>query len=141
MLHLLDTDTLTLLHRNHPRVVQRLRELPAADRVGTTIITRIELLRGRFDAVLKAPSGTEIQRAQDQLIETEARLTQLEVVPFDVTAASVFDRLRGTKGLTKIGRADLLIASMTLAHQAVLVTRNLRHFRPVPNLKVTNWVD
>src|SRR5262249_36470455 len=107
MLHLLDTDMLTLLHRNHPRVVQRLRELPAEARVGTTIITKIELLRGRFDAVLKAATGPEIRRAQDRLIETEDRLTQIEVVPFDAPAMSLFDRLRGTKGLKKIGRADL----------------------------------
>jgi tRNA(fMet)-specific endonuclease VapC len=47
-MHLLDTDTLTYLHAGHPRVIQRLAAL--ADReVGTTLITKIELLRGRMD--------------------------------------------------------------------------------------------
>ncbi len=41
----------------------------------------------------------------------------------------------------KIGRADLLIAAITLAREATLVTRNVKHFRQVPGLKVENWVD
>jgi predicted nucleic acid-binding protein len=43
--------------------------------------------------------------------------------------------------LKKIGRSDLLIASITLANDAILVTRNLRHFRQVPHLQAENWVD
>ena len=42
-MHLLDPDTLTHLHAGHPRVIERLRELDDPD-VGTTIITKIELL-------------------------------------------------------------------------------------------------
>ena len=34
-----------------------------------------------------------------------------------------------------------LIASITLARRATLVTRNLRHFRQIPELKTVNWVD
>ena len=45
------------------------------------------------------------------------------------------------KGLKKIGRGDLLIASIALAHKAVLVTRNLRDYRRIPNLQLANWVD
>jgi predicted nucleic acid-binding protein len=43
--------------------------------------------------------------------------------------------------LKQLGRADLLIACIALAHDATLVTRNLRQFRRVPKLRVTNWVD
>jgi tRNA(fMet)-specific endonuclease VapC len=43
--------------------------------------------------------------------------------------------------LRRIGRADLLIASISLAHRATLVTRNVRHFQQIPRLIVTNWVD
>jgi tRNA(fMet)-specific endonuclease VapC len=138
MKYLLDTDVLTHLHAGHPRVHQHVLELAETD-IGTTIITKIEILRGRFDAVLKAATGPEIRRAQDWLIETEDSLAEIEIVPFDAKAAAHFDRLR--KDLKKMRRADLLIASIALARQAVLVTRNMRHFRAVPNLKVTNWVD
>lgn len=139
-MHLLDIDTLTHLHAGHPRVIENLRQLTDPD-VGTTVITKIELLRGRFDFVLKAATGTELLRAQQLLARTEELLAQIIIVPMDEAAAVQFDRLRATKGLRKIGRADLLIASIALAHRATLVTRNVRHFERVPGLIVTNWVD
>ena len=139
-MHLLDTDTLTHLHAGHPRVVERLRQLADSD-VGTTIITKIELLRGRFDFLLKAATGPELLRAQRLLVRTDELLAQIPVVPMDEAAAAQFDRLRGMKRLQKIGRTDLLISSIALAHRATLVTRNVRHFKQVPGLTVTNWVD
>ncbi len=139
-MHLLDTDTLTHLQAGHPRVVRHLHELTDPD-VGITIITKIELLRGRYDYLLKATSGPELLKAQQLLSRTEAFLDLLQVLPFDESATTRFDQLRQIRGLRKIGRADLLIASITLAHGAILVTRNIRHFRRVPGLTVVNWVD
>ena len=139
-MYLLDTDTLSHLHRGHPRVIARLNRITDPD-VGITIITRIELLRGRFDYVLKAATSTELLRAQQLLARTEELLEQITITPFDKNAATHFDRLRKVKSLKKIGRADLLIASIALANRAILVTRNLRHFRKVPGLKIENWVD
>ena len=139
-MYLLDTDTLSHLHRGHPRVIARLNRITDPD-VGTTIITRIELLRGRFDYVLKAATSTELLRAQQLLARTEELLEELTITPFDKNAATHFDRLRKIRSLKKIGRADLLIASIALANRATLVTRNLRHFRKVPGLKIENWVD
>jgi tRNA(fMet)-specific endonuclease VapC len=138
--HILDTDTLTHLHTGHPRVAQRLREI-ADPEIGITLITKIELLRGRYDYVLKAASGSELLKAQQLLAKTEALLDLLRVIPFDASAAVRFDQLRKTKGLRKIGRADLLIASIALALHATLVTRNVRHFQQIPGLTVVNWVD
>jgi tRNA(fMet)-specific endonuclease VapC len=109
--------------------------------IGITIITKIELLRGRFDFMLKAATGPELLRAQQLLLRTEELLTQIIVVPVDEASAIQFERLRSIKRLSKIGRADLLIASIALAHKATLVTRNRRHFQQVPGLVVVNWVD
>lgn len=136
-MHLLDTDTLTYLHAGHLRVVRHLRELDDPD-VGTTIITKIELLRGRFEFLLKAASGTDLLRAQQWLVGTEELLAQILIVPMDEAAAFEFYRLRAARRLRKIGRADLLIASIALAHRATLVTRNVRHFEQIPRLIVTN---
>ena len=59
----------------------------------------------------------------------------------DAETATVFDRLRSMKRLRKIGRADLLIASMAIASKATLVTRNVTHFKQVSGLDTVNWAD
>jgi tRNA(fMet)-specific endonuclease VapC len=136
----LDTDTLTFFFRNHPRVLARMQQ--ANDAVAITIISRIEILRGRFDSVLKAADGAELQRGQQRLAEAEDHLGRIpKVLGIDADAAEVFNHLRGNKKLKKIGRADLLIASIVLANRATLITRNLKDFRQVPGLQIDNWVD
>jgi tRNA(fMet)-specific endonuclease VapC len=136
---LLDTDTLTLFVTGNPNVVHH--ALSETDVIGITIITRIEVLRGRFDALLKAADGPRLSAAQRRLITTEQDLQRLQTVNFDASSASVFDDLRQQRKLRRIGRADLLIASIVLAQRATLVTRNLKHFRQVPGLSVENWAD
>ena len=139
-MYLLDTDILTLVHANHPRVIQRRHNIPSAE-IATTIITRIEILRGRFESVLKAADAVGLLAAQERLLRSEERLKQLVVVQFNTASSLEFERLCGITKLRKIGRADLLIASIALAHQATLVTRNVKHFQQVPELKVENWAD
>ena len=58
-----------------------------------------------------------------------------------ILAAAEFDRLRQNKRLKKIGRGDLLIAALTLANRATLVTRNRKDFGQVPGLEVEDWAD
>jgi len=139
-MHLLDTDTLTHLHAGQQNVVKQLMAVDDPD-VGITIITKVELLRGRIDYLLKAETGVELLKAQELLFRTEELLNQLLVVPISQAASEQFDRLRATPKLRKIGRADLLIASIALANRATLVTRNLRHFKKIPGIRVVNWVD
>jgi tRNA(fMet)-specific endonuclease VapC len=138
---LLDTDRVSLFHAGHPRVTQRIEKVPPPELVGTTVITRAEILQARFDFLLKAADGEQWQRAQHWLSESESLLADLPVSNVDAAAAAEFDRLRQLKTLRKIGRADLLIASIALSRRATLVTRNLRHFRLVPDLRVENWAD
>ena len=139
-MHLLDTDTLTYLYAGHAKVVERLRQCDDLE-IGVTIVTKAEVLRARCDFLLKAADAEQLMRAQDWLERSEVLLRQLLVVSFDDRAVLEFERLRPVKSVRKIGHADLLIASVALANRAVLVTRNLRHFRQAPNLLVENWVD
>lgn len=136
---LLDTDTVSQLHRGHPIISAR--ALAATDVIAITIISYVELLRGRWEFLLKAADGEQLQRAQQWLTGTLEKLASFTVVPINTAAASEFDRLRQDKKLKKIGRADLLIAAITLANRATLVSRNLRDFQKVPGLQVENWAD
>ena len=139
-MYLLDTDTLTHLYAGNPRVALQLRTVDDPN-VGTTVITKVEILRGRIDYLLKAETGDQLLRAQELLIRTEGLLAQILIVPINSVAAQHFDRLRSIRSLRKIGRADILIASVALANRAILVTRNLRHFKQIPGVVVVNWVD
>src|SRR4051794_33926572 len=129
-----------LFFGSHQRVVRR--QQSETDEVAITILSRIETLQGRFAMLLKAADGPELCRAQKWLDQTVSHLAAVpKVIPIDDAAADEFDRLRQNKKLKKIGRGDLLIAAITLAHRATLVTRNVRDFRQVPGLQVENWAD
>jgi tRNA(fMet)-specific endonuclease VapC len=136
---LFDTDTTSLLVAGHPGVKGRLSQ--TTDEVAITVITRIEILLGRFAFLLKAADGEQLKRAQAWLDESDRALATLEVVPINEAAAAVFDKLRQNKKLKKIGRGDLLIGSIALALDVTLVTRNLRDFRLIPGLSAENWAD
>ena len=136
---LLDTDMFTLLGHKHPKATARLAA--ATDVVAITIATRVEALEGRIAFMMKAADGEQLLRAQQWLQRTEADLARLPVVALDDAAAAEFDRLLGTKGLKKIGRGDLMIASIALANKATLVTRNRKDFQKVPGLQTENWAD
>ena len=76
-MHLLDTDTVThLFQRSNPRVVRAMQALtdPAA---GITVVTQIEIMRGRFEASLKAANAAELMRTQTNLSRTEGVLRWL----------------------------------------------------------------
>ena len=135
----LDTDTLSLFLRAHARVTERVAQ--ATEEVAITLITRIELLHGRFAFVLKAENGKKLLQAQQRLKENEQDLNRFTSLAIDSAAAAEFDRLRQNKKLKRIGRSDLLIAVLTLVNRATLVTRNRKDFGQVPGLKVEDWAD
>ena len=135
---LLDTDTLSMLFAKHAHVR---RYHQAHDSVATTVITRIEMLMGRFDFVLKAEDGERLLRARRLLELTVQNLKTLPIIDLDAQSAAEFDRLRANKKLKIIARRNLLIACIALAHARKLATRNTKHFRQVPGLAVENWAD
>ncbi|MEZ4681598.1 MAG: type II toxin-antitoxin system VapC family toxin [Caldilineaceae bacterium] len=121
-MYLLDTDTLTHLYKGQARVVQRLQQLQTGA-VGTTILNKVEILRGRAESVRKAADGVQLLRAQQHFLQSEALLEDLPILLFDAKAGEIFDLLRTTPKLRKLGHADLMIASLAIANGATLVTK------------------
>src|SRR5207248_1365857 len=131
----------TLVFAGHPRVTAKQSSVDSSE-IAITVITRIEMLQGRFAFLLKAATAAELHRAQVLLEETEQRLNAIpRILPIDDTAAAEFDRLRAIKKLKKIGRAGLLIAAIVLANGPTLVSRNQKDFQQVPGLQLENWAD
>ncbi len=138
-MYLLDTDMLSLLWRGHPRVTERVAQ--AREDVAIALVTRIEILQGRFSFVLKAENAERLLQAQRRLRESEDDLGRFTVVSIGPTAGDEFDRLRASRRLKSIGRGDILIAAIALAARATLITRNRKDFERVPGLAIENWAD
>jgi len=67
---LLDTDIITLWLLGHARLAERV--LGTTELVAITVVTRVELLRGRFDSLLKASDGVQLQQANGAWIRPSA---------------------------------------------------------------------
>ena len=139
---ILDTDTLSLAFQGQERVAARIAAAESAgESVAITVITRAEVLRGRIEYLLKAADKVHWLRAYDFLVRTEERLASVLVLPITEQATDHFERLRSSRKRKKGTHADLLIACITLANNATLVTRNTKDFANVPGLKLDNWAD
>ena len=139
-MHIFDTDTLSHLHAGNQNVIRSIRQL-GNEEITTTIVTKIEMLRGRIDYIIKAQADDDLLNAQKRFDRTEELLSQIKIISITPDSVDRLAQLINSSKLRKIGRADLVIASIALSHRATLVTRNLRHFKQIPGLVVTNWVD
>lgn len=140
MIYLLDTDAFTLAHLGRYGLRERVANTrQRGNGVAVSVVTRIEVLRGRFEAVVKAADGAALVRMQELLFASEAYLSEFSLLPFETAAAEVFDQLRVDKAARKTDRNDLLIACVALAHGATLVTRNTKDYAHVPGLALENW--
>ena len=65
----------------------------------------------------------------------------LPSLPFDDAASEVYGRVRARLAAqgVPIGPNDLMIASIAVANDLVLVTRNVSEFRRVPGLRIEDW--
>ncbi|MEO2089289.1 MAG: type II toxin-antitoxin system VapC family toxin [Gemmataceae bacterium] len=135
----LDTDILTLLLRGHEPTSSVARRKANDGEFVITVVNRAEVLGGRFEALIKVDDGASWVRAYERLVQTEVELAKFPVLPVTTAVSVIFDRLLANKKVKKPRRKDLLIACIALAHDAALVTRNLKDFQPIPNLKLENW--
>ena len=140
MFVVLDTNHFRELRENTPsgQNLQRRIAEHQAD-VFTCIVAVEETVQGWFALIKRHAAGRDqivfygkLQRS----VETLARLT---ILPFDEDAALVFHRLRDAR--IRVGTMDLKIAAICIAHEAMLLTRNLGDFEKIPGLRVENWLD
>lgn len=139
MIYILDTDIVTLAEYGHSRVMQSMTAIASTDTVAVSIITHIEVLTGRLEAVKKAATGHDVLRMQERLVQSQQHLAQFRLIPVDHHAADLFDQFRTSKKQPKINRGDLLIACIALANRATVVTRNTRDFANVPGIQLEDW--
>ena len=134
----LDTDHASELVFRSAAGLRLLERLDAAkDDVVITAVTVDEQLRGWLAEINR-------RKPEDQIVPYARLVHQVEilaawhVLPWDQDAVSRFSDLKRHK--IRIGTQDLKIAAITLAHDAMLLTRNERDFANVPGLRFENWL-
>lgn len=137
---LFDTDTVTHFSYGNNNVRRRI-EAAGDEELAIAIITRNEVLRGRADNLVKAANEDELRKAAERFQQAEDLLSDFLVLGFNEPSIMHFGRLKKQKNLKKMGRADMLIACIALAYNALLVTRNTKDFKDVTGLRMDNWVD
>lgn len=129
-MRLLDTDVCIEILRGNQAIIER--QLATPDDVTTTWITACELAYG----AAKSARPKENQKLVDGFLATVA------IYGLDHVASGYFGALKAK--LERAGRivadADLLIAAIALAQQAVLVTGNRAHYERIPGLRIEDWM-
>ncbi len=134
-IYVLDTDHLSLYGRNHPVVIARL--LASQVQLTTTAINIEEQLKGRLAQVAEAKNGATQSRAYQRLVETVMLLSEFQILQYDEKSRDIYQVLKAQR--IRVGTQDLRIASITLAYNGILLTRNRRDFEKIPGLTIQDW--
>jgi tRNA(fMet)-specific endonuclease VapC len=139
---ILDTDIVTLFsYGRTEKLHERIAAVEEGEELAVIIITRMEMLQGRFASIRTAADKDELREAMERFRKTEQLLDSFIRLDVNDAAGEQFESLRGAKKTKNMKRGDMLIASIALAHHALLVTRNVKDFKNVSGLRLENWAD
>ncbi|MCA9813257.1 MAG: type II toxin-antitoxin system VapC family toxin [Nitrosarchaeum sp.] len=127
----LDSDFLIDLLRKNDAAITKLRYLTATNqKLCTTVVTVAELYKGAHKF-----------KNSDKISKIKLILDEIQILPFTTESAEKFGELFYHDEIksNRPGDMDLLIASITLTSNETFLTRNMRHFSVIPNLKTESW--
>ncbi len=131
MLYTLDTNATSPLINNNTRVLERWKEVRLKGRtVKFNALSYFEVRRG-----LVLPQFARKFAAFQKLNQIHGLLA-LNTRALDVSA-DIYQNLR--RQGTLLEDADILIAGIAIANDAVLVTHNLKHFERIDGLRLETW--
>jgi predicted nucleic acid-binding protein len=98
-----------------------------------SVITLMELFYGAHKS----------QKIASNLAKIKTLENSLEIIPVGEELAEIFGMTKAQleKAGSPLDDFDLIIASCALSNNLVLVTNNVKHFRRIEGLKLTNWTE
>jgi tRNA(fMet)-specific endonuclease VapC len=126
---LLDTNVVVAFLNGDKPVLRRIKD--EIDRIALSTLVVAEL-----------DYGAKVSHKSKENLEKLYRLVDVvQVVPFDIECAKLFGTIKSRfRNLGKpTGEVDALIAATAMAHEAILVTNNKKHFENIQGLKVEVW--
>lgn len=137
---LLDTDHLSVLQwEEQPacqRLLTRLDQLPPDD-IATSIVSFHEQVQGWLAYLNRSRKPEQIVAAYEKLEVIWRWFLRMNVASYTAEAQAHFARIK--RLCPRVKTLDLRIASIALATDSTLLTRNLRDFRQVPDLRAEDW--
>ena len=127
---LLDTDTIIYSLKGNHAVKRNLQD-HFEDPMKICVITLMELYFGAYRS----------KKMTGNLSKVRAIENAFEIVSVNSECADIFGMLKAS--LRKSGMSlddfDLIIASCAMTNNLTLVTNNIKHFRRIDGLKLTDW--
>ena len=126
----IDSDILIYFLKGRTDVVDKLSSYPQ-QAIFTTRINYAELLYGAYNS----------SKVEHNLGKMTAFLDELTILEFDLWASKIFaaEKAKLKRQGILIADLDLMIASITKAHDFSLVTNNFKHFERIESLKLERW--
>jgi tRNA(fMet)-specific endonuclease VapC len=133
-MYLFDTDVLSNIVKRNPSeiLLKKLGKLPRELQYTSSI------------NIGEIYYGANRSSRRDQIIKAfvERVFPNVNIISFDETSGKLFGELKAK--LEKQGiicsESDLRIASITIQHDLILVTGNIKHFKQIPGLSMENWI-
>lgn len=126
---LLDTNIVIAYLNGNKDVSERIKR--SIDKIALSALVVAELDFG-------AKASQHSARNLDNLYKF---LDIVQIVPFDIECAGAFGTIKSKLRVIgkPTGRGGCLIAATAIAHKAVLVTANMRHFENIEGLRIEAW--
>jgi tRNA(fMet)-specific endonuclease VapC len=138
-MYLLDTDSLSILEHGGEtaRLLIAKLSILEANELAVTIISYEEQMRGWLSYLARARSIQAQVEAYKRLKKQLENYCAISVIEFDERSAVEFQRLK--KLYPRLGSMDLKIAAIAIANNAILLTRNLKDFGQIEELRSEDW--
>ncbi len=138
---ILDTDHLVEYQKGTSGEAHRLKERldRATEPYATTIVTVEEIMRGWMAAIRRIHDPRRQINAYAKLRQLFRFFATWNVLEWNIAAADEFDELKQAR--IRVGTMDLKIASIALANNGTLLSRNTNDFGKVPGLRVEDWLS
>ncbi len=128
----LDTDFIISVLRGEKNALIKLEEMEKRQEIlSITSISAAELLKGAYNS----------REPKKEVPKIIAYLNSLNVLEFDVECANIFARIwyNLKKDGTMISEFDILVASTVIRNDETLLTKNIKHFEKIPELRINTW--
>lgn len=128
-MRVLDTDILVGILRKNEDAVRKYEE--TEEEMTTTVLNAQELL---FGALIS-------ENPEENLSAAKGLINELNILVYDKKGMMESVKIQAylEKAGKHIGFMDEMISGICLANNGLLITRNVKHFSRIANLKIEKW--